>query len=884
MSLAFALGWLLVLSTLALGIVVAPSAPAVSATSPEPADPLSVDSPGPHAGSVGVDPSAADPESAPCPAKATPRADDLTAPRIVAAAPNPTVDQNVGEYVVIEVPDGMGPTNLTVTDGHGEATAAIDGTDDRVALSRDPNTTAQLTEYPVVELDGHVRFAADGDVLALESEELIDAIAYEQAPEGEIWYRSDRVTERTVAGESTDAARGEWWPRDGTCLGHTEATVDEATAFVLPDSPERPLDLIADANQHIRLGGYTFTDEAVTAELEYALDRGVEVEILLDAGPVGGVPAETEPLLDQLETAGASVRVLGGDGARFRFHHAKYAVVDDRVLVTTENWKPSGVGGASSRGWGTVVDDEGLADELAAVFEADATGHDTDDWISYREEATFVDEEPAVGTFPTHHEPTAVDVDRAELLLAPDNAESRLVELLSGADESILIKQVNLGSPDFVLLEETLDAARDGVEVSILLDDSWYVAEENRRLADELEEIADREGLSLEVSLVDGDDRFEKIHAKGVVVDEETVVVGSINWNEVSLRENREVALVLHGKEVGNYYATVFEADREGGIEWPLPLELALAILLALALAGAAGHRLLHFGPVPAPQSAKEHPKPVTIEPVTTKPVTSEPETSDPVTREPVTREQATSEPPVATTDGLPDGSGTPTGQSTTGPDGRPGESTRSVPSITPARSESVGSDEIAASPVGSHLKRQPGQPAAFEDASPTTLDQHVELEQPTPTTAWNGTVPSTVDWRIVALVIGLAALAASLNLSYGGVAIALVAFGALAGGGVFAHLLGVRRLRRITDGLVDRWTADGLRVEDVTGSTGLTGTAWTVHTEAGPITVTGLALAPLSKLSIEWQGTGDIVTATEATERLDELADEWRHEMAVSS
>ncbi len=155
-----------------------------------------------------------------------------------------------------------------------------------------------------------------------------------------------------------------------------------------------------------------------------------------------------------------------------------------------------------------------------------------------------------------------------------------------------------------------------------------------------------------------------------------------------------------------------------------------------------------------------------------------------------------------------------------------------------------------------------------------------MHLDQQSQDADWNGTVPSAHDARVVALVVVIAAVAASLNLPYGGPVVAVVAFGVLAGGGIGSHLLGQRRLRRLTDGLVERWAAADAQIDDVTRtSTGLR-TEWVVHTAEGPITVGGLALAPISKLSIEWSGTGDTLSASSVERDLDRIAAEWRREV----
>ncbi|AXR81148.1 phospholipase D-like domain-containing protein [Natrarchaeobaculum sulfurireducens] len=533
---------------------------------------------------------------------------DLEEPRIVELYPNPTIDDNVGEYLVVETPPETTLENLTVTDGHTTAQFPDERVSGRVAASTDATVTETLTDDPVIELEGGIRLAVDGDDLELrDGDEPVDAVSYERAPLAERWHRIDpdgaSETEDAasalddVAGAERDG-QGKWHPRDATCLPVSSTAVDEATTFVLPDSPEMPRETLQAADERILLAGYTISSDAVARDLVDAADRGVDVAVLVESGPVGGTPAASEPVLEMLDAGGVDVRAIGGEGARYRYHHPKYAVADDRVLVTSENWNPSGVGGESSRGWGVRVVDADLAADLEAVFWADFEGRDTEPGAAFRANATFVEGDDAADdrtrTFPTDHDATAVNADAVDLLLAPDNAEAATLELLGGADDEILIKQASIAA-DATVLEETVAAARRGVDVRILLDSTWYHEDENAALQDDLERTAATEGLPLEVELVDETDRFEKIHAKGVVVDREVAIVGSANWNQNAFENNREVLLAVHGTEAGEYYADVFEADWEDD-PWSLPFGLSVTVVVALLFAAVVGYRYVSFG------------------------------------------------------------------------------------------------------------------------------------------------------------------------------------------------------------------------------------------------------------------------------------------------
>lgn len=556
----------------------------------EPAPTRAVSPPDPHSTALA------------CPARASTNGsatDPPSKPRIVGLYPNPTTDENVGEFVVLEIPPESRLWNWTLTDGHTTAGIPNARISSRVALSTAPNVTETLTDLPVLGLEGHLELAADGDALRLRNgTTTVDAVTYDRAPEAERWYRKP-----TDTAETTDRTTGQWWPRDATCLPVTSAEVDEITSFVLPDAPNVPRETLQSADERLLLAGYTITSEAIAAELVAAAERGVDVVVLFEASPVGGTPAPTEDVLETLENGNVEVRVIGGEGARYRYHHPKYAIADDQILVTSENWKPAGVGGQSSRGWGVRLEDEALAADLARVFRADFEGWDTTRATAYRANTSFVDGgnhavSSARSAFPTTHEPKTVPVESAELLVAPDNADHRLQDLLAAANSEILVVQPSIAA-DVSLLEATIDAARRGVDVRILLGSAWYNDRENEALVDDLERLGADDDIPLEVRLVEDTDRFEKIHAKGIVIDREVAVVGSANWNTNSLENNREVLVALHGEQVANYYATVFEADWSGDA-WRFPIGITVPVIIALALAALVGRRYVRFGDPPS--------------------------------------------------------------------------------------------------------------------------------------------------------------------------------------------------------------------------------------------------------------------------------------------
>ncbi|MFC7155195.1 phospholipase D-like domain-containing protein [Halomarina halobia] len=503
-------------------------------------------------------------------------------PRLVGVYPNPVAADDAGEFVVLDAPAGTRLGTYRLADDETAVALPNATVGGRVVLTPVPERTRRLVDDRIVAVDALPRLANAGEPLRLSRDgAVVDALGYRDAPEGELYVR--RV--------------GRFRPLGATDRPVVASGPANATAFLLPDAPEVPTRVLAGAEERILLAGYTFTSDRVADELVRAHRRGVRVAVLVEGDPVGGTTTAQARALDRLVAAGIAVRAVDGPRARYAYHHAKYAVADDRALVLTENWKPSGAGGRSSRGWGVVVRDARTAAALAETFRADAGWLDARPWGTVRRNLTLVNESVAAGDYPRRIEPERLRVERVRVLAAPDNAERALRGVLGNATRSIDVVQVSLGGPDGPLAGAAIAAARRGVRVRVLLSGAWYVREENAALAERLNALADEEGIPLSARLADPRGRFEKVHAKGVVVDDRLAVVGSLNWNAHAARENREVALVLEGEAVGGYYARAFEADWHAsasgdGREPRVPIGLLAGIAAAAAATAALGRRI----------------------------------------------------------------------------------------------------------------------------------------------------------------------------------------------------------------------------------------------------------------------------------------------------
>lgn len=463
--------------------------------------------------------------------------DGAGGPAVLGAHPNPVAADDAGEYVAVRV---AGAGNLTLSDG--EDTAPVPRRAGAVALSPDPDAARAVTALPVVRANLSLSNAGERLVLR-RGGTVVDRVEYGDAPEGERW----------------NASADRWTPVGLDLRAPATTGPADATAFVLPDAPDLAAETLRSADDRLLLAGYTLSSDRVADALLAAHRRGVRVRVLVEGSPVGGVSRAQAATLDRLAAAGVPVAIVSGPKVKFSYHHAKYAVVDDRSLVLTENWKPAGTGGRDSRGWGVRVASNRTADELAAVFAADSTGRGVVDWESFRDGREFVDDAPATATYPARFAPESVCATEVRVLTTPGNAGEAVIRRVDGAEERIAVVNPRI-DPDSRFFAALVRAARRGVSVRILLSNAWYDEAENEAVVARVEELR-KSGLPIEARIADPRGRFGKVHAKGAVVDGEFALVGSLNWNDHAATENREVVLELSGDGPAGYYRRAFDAD-----------------------------------------------------------------------------------------------------------------------------------------------------------------------------------------------------------------------------------------------------------------------------------------------------------------------------------
>lgn len=370
--------------------------------------------------------------------------------------------------------------------------------------------------------------------------------------------------------------------------------ISATTALTLAVAPDGLLPLvtqtIAAARSNLRLEGYTLESLPVYEALRERIQAGVVVTVLLESAPAGGLSNEGKWIAQQLHTPPTStVYFIGKTAARYRYQHAKFILVDDRLaLVSSDNFgenslpsDPKENGTLGHRGFAVVTDQSAAIAALDRLFRLDCDPlHHLDVApydSSYAPPAGFVPLPPPDWT--TYTAPfTASFVATATHLTvmhAPEHslrAPDALLGLVNqtGAGDTIAAMQLNEPTTWTVgvgavglnpRVQALLAAARRGAAVRLLLDD-YYEDGNNTATCLYLNGLARTESLSLSCRLANP--AGLGIHAKLFLVQvgaEQWGHLGSLNGTETSNKANREVALQMASATAYAALSTVFEAD-----------------------------------------------------------------------------------------------------------------------------------------------------------------------------------------------------------------------------------------------------------------------------------------------------------------------------------
>ncbi len=388
------------------------------------------------------------------------------------------------------------------------------------------------------------------------------------------------------------------------------------------------VDMIDSAQTSIQIASLTFENHAIGDALIETARRGVQIRLLLEGSPVGGIDDQEKAICQRLESVGAECWFMISDAAahiydRYRYLHAKYMVIDNKLaIIGSENLSPNSMpdddksdGTWGRRGVILLTDATKIVDTLAVLFSHDLDPANHSDVLRWQVNHPIYGA-PSPGYVPIRNSggisytvrypdaPVFLDAGMFELQQAPENllrSEDGILGLVgrAGKGDTLLVQQLterphwgastsNRADDPNLRLEAFIGAARRGATVRFLLDnflDDSGSAVSNATTCNLVNELASNDQLRIEC--VQANPTGLGIHNKMILASiggRGYIHIGSWNGTELSSKGNREVALLVQSDEAYEYLAAMFECD------WPHKVYLSA---LMFRYGGFADHPLI---------------------------------------------------------------------------------------------------------------------------------------------------------------------------------------------------------------------------------------------------------------------------------------------------
>jgi cardiolipin synthase len=271
------------------------------------------------------------------------------------------------------------------------------------------------------------------------------------------------------------------------------------------------VDEIESAQDKIYVEVYIFTETNLRDALIRAHKRWVEVKILLENNPYKA-PYLNDKHYNAFLDAG--VDVIWSDPLNYSLNHSKLLLIDDSAYISTGNFSYS-------------------------LFRYNR------DFLVKFTRVDFV--ERLEQLFLQDFEHKNIWVYHENLVLSPEYSRKKLTSLLQNAQENIDFYFPYIADDEFQ--EVLFNIAESWVQIRWVVEEKFY--KENVSLITEFTK------QNIELHPLESD----KLHAKAILVDEQYLYIGSVNFSSYSFDENREIGVIISDPQIILKFKAIFESD-----------------------------------------------------------------------------------------------------------------------------------------------------------------------------------------------------------------------------------------------------------------------------------------------------------------------------------
>lgn len=292
-----------------------------------------------------------------------------------------------------------------------------------------------------------------------------------------------------------------------TCFLTSMTIADEL--IVEPDAGRTPVLQFINQTQHqLNLVMYNFTDKTLLNALLREQAQGKTINVILEKSPY-----KNESINLNTMTVMNDNKLNFHAGARdFQYTHQKTMTQDNQnAMIMTFNFTLSSF--KDQRNFAVIIHNPELTQEINRVFNAD--------W----QENTYISK-------------------NTQLLLSPNTSRRGYRHAMNAAQHRIDLYAQSIADPD--IIQTLVNKANQGITIRIITSKLPKPSDLT---------LLTQAGVQIHLS------KKLYIHAKAMLIDDKTAIIGSVNFTPTSLDRNRELALLTQDHAVTEKLLTTFNDD-----------------------------------------------------------------------------------------------------------------------------------------------------------------------------------------------------------------------------------------------------------------------------------------------------------------------------------
>lgn len=266
------------------------------------------------------------------------------------------------------------------------------------------------------------------------------------------------------------------------------------------------------STQKVWVEVYIFTEKRLQKALVDAHKRWVDVKIILEKN-VYKAPNLNRKTFEYFEKNW--VKVVWSESKNYALNHTKMMILDEEVFVSTGNYSYSTF--RYNREFFLSFKDVEVKNILEEIFLRDF------EWVPFQ-------------------------IDFPNLVLSPFSSRTKLETLISSAQKNILMYSLNFS--DKSLKNLLIQKQQEWVKIQIIFPDE-------KKVDSNSEVLQEFRNAGIEFVQV----TKPSIHAKSILVDEQFLYIGSINFSHPSITRNREIGFLLKNTDIIEQFMKIFNED-----------------------------------------------------------------------------------------------------------------------------------------------------------------------------------------------------------------------------------------------------------------------------------------------------------------------------------